>query len=235
MSFDPIKLSVAASKGKAKKGRTFGCTLLAFIEGDRFIGADTEYDRFRPLFFSVVATEAESKYILASIRSGFELSEIRNHSSGKRFKLLKKYGYTHTKQKIEDSIVLTFYVASLFDIDPGLVDPDHVRFVMLPDQAWVDSQPEGVDAEALLFLSYLDRRIKYPFPPSDKFGRLLLDQCLVNRLATRSDHNTRYVTKYEEHGFENLNLPQGLGFDATQQQLGELLAETIQIWHQGEE
>ncbi len=84
-----------------------------------------------------------------------------------------------------------------------------------------------------LFLAYLDRRSRFPFPPDMRFGLQLLIRFLNEKFAlkTGSRYGDGRRFNYEEHGFSNLGLPQGLAVQIKHEDFSTILSEETQKWH----
>ena len=210
-------LTIETKKGK---GRSFQATLLAWVEAPAlFEGGAAETNNNRPVWISFATSEQESRMFAANFMHG-RIAKCDNSSRygrdvGTRFQLLKTAGYQAHVKKVGGGVVTTAYLPDLFYLDPGMVDPKEIRFVLLSSAAWRAQQNLDLDAatkfvseqdihqvadgervplddlanllsEALLFLLYVDRRTRFPIPPHPHFALQLLVRCLNERLAQRS-------------------------------------------------
>jgi len=223
---------------KGKKGRTFRAELLAWIDAPTLFEAGDTGPNQRPVWITVASSELEAKAFQVNFKNGEIAENVKGGYTTERWQLLKKAGYASFIQKIGGGVVTTYYLPELFDLNPGMVDPDGIRFIMLPGQGWFDNQElSEEDAEALLFLAYLDRRTRFPFPPDVEFAKSLLVACIELGFATRaqSPYAYREQFKYVEHDFDSVGLRGGLAFNASHGYFGEVLSDEIKKWHEGQE
>lgn len=184
-----------------KKGRSFAATLLAYATADAlWPGGETGGDKTtRPVWIMYAAGEGEVRPFTANLRLG-RAAEIPEGASYSRRKspsveLLKSAGYAFSTQRFAEGSVVTAYLPDLVRLDPGMVDPSGIRFVMLPPRSWVEAQ--GIDAE--LAVSHAracgmidvggDRyRDRPELPSEDEVRRLAL---LAPAFAAYLDRRTR--------------------------------------------
>lgn len=233
------RLQLEIVTGKGKKGRSFRADLLAWIDAPDMFENGGVGNNNRPIWITVATSEQETRAFVTNFRRGERAEKVSRHSysrSTDRWQLVKSAGYQIHQQKRGDGVVSTFFLPELFTINPGMVDPDRIQFVMLPSTQWLESQSVSVeDAEALLFLAYLDRRTRFPFPPEVTFARGLFDRCIELGFATRTNsrHGYGYTRKrflYTEHSLENLGMRGGVAFRANHEDFGQILAEEIKKW-----
>ena len=229
-----MQLEIATKDGK--KGRSFRAELLSWIDAPGlFEAGQADTNNHRPAWMVIAASEQESRAFVANLKKGVraEKADKGYSRSFDRFQLLKSAGYQTHQQRCGDAVVTTFFLPELFTVNPGMVDPYGVQFIMLPGQGWYEAQTiPKEDAEALLFLAYLDRRTRFPFPQDAAFARKLLDRCFKEGLVASADrersHRTRF--RYFEHGLGKVGMRGGLAFMSTHNVFGEILADEIKSW-----
>jgi hypothetical protein len=130
---------------KEGKGRVFSASLLAYATADAlWEGGQTNTDGIRPVFLMFAASEGEVRPFTANLRLGrkatFEERSSYSRRRGPYFELLKSANYTVSTQRFKEGSVVTAYLPELFVLDPGMVDPKGVSFVLLPSKEWCNAQ-----------------------------------------------------------------------------------------------
>jgi hypothetical protein len=208
-----IELEIERGKGK---GRSFSAVLLAHVTADALWEGGGGGGAKRPAWAMFAGGDAELRPFVANLQGGkkAESCEDKNYSRRKpevRFEFLRSAGYRYAWQREAEGSLATAYLPSLFLADPGMVDPDGVKFVVLPTRSWVDAQT--VDAMALakhmravdgrsvglaeaverardlgalahLFALYLDRRVRCPLVTDARFYYQLFTAFLAAGLAS---------------------------------------------------
>lgn len=219
------------------KGRSFSAHCLAVVEADSLWpgGATDKPSTLRPVFAMFAGTDDELRPFVANLRSGrrAETSGYGFRHRGERLEFLKSAGYEVSWQREVEGSVATVFLPDLFRLDPGMVDPAGISFVLLPSTDWeraqkftgavspemmathavVMPQPEGstdleVDeslvAAAHLFAAYLDRRTRCPLIADGRFYCQLLRACVAIGLAEAGQ--SRYQYGRSSHGFRSYGL-----------------------------
>jgi hypothetical protein len=204
------------------KGRSFSGYLAAHITADgMWYGGEATTDNQRPVWAVVVASEAESRPLVANLRMGkkavFVPQNTYSRSRKDRMEFLKSSKFSGLTQRFPDGVATTLYLHDLFTLDPGMVEPDGIKFILALGRdevtrqvwdregalahmaAWLKA-PLPKHAEAVLdlapyFAAYLDRRSRAPWPADTRFYAMLLYTCLARGLAsldgdTSGYHNT---------------------------------------------
>lgn len=201
------------------KGRTFRAMCLATIEADMLWPGGVSDDT-RPVWAMFAGSENELRPFATNLQLGRKAQVVSEGYSSRRDKerieLLKSARYTLSFQREAEGSIATAYLADLFRLDPGMVDPEGVRFVLAPTKAWLGAQ--SVDVEVLtqhvtamadrgfrapaenegevmpllapmayLFAAYLDRRTRLPLVADGRFYLQLLLACLDTGCASFAD------------------------------------------------
>ena len=238
---------------KGDKGRSFSAELLAYAEADSLweSGGTSAASVHRPIWAVIGGSELEMKAFLANLLTG----KVASHAKHLKFEFLRSVGYAHHTVKIGGGAVTTLYLPELFNIDPGMVDPDHVRFVVIPPKAWVDAQHfdlaearsilEALDdtpwkasdsevhellAEGVLFLSYVDRRCRYPIPFSPVLGAWLVKLCQRYGYLHRDGCLSYGRGAFKVVDAAKVNVLAGFAFSASHEALGDILSAEIKHW-----
>lgn len=243
---------------KGEKGRSFTANLLAHAHANTLWENGTSGDCHRPVWMVLGGTEQEMRAFSANLLTGKKAETQTDHGwrqRGTKFEILKSAGYTHHSYKIGGGVVTTFYLPDLLRLDPGMVDPAGVKFVVIPAAAWVSAQRFDLvaarerllalgseikmDDEALhvalaegaLLLAYLDRRCRFPIPFSPVFGAWLAHAMEVDRVLFRATNQYDNRGRYRIEGEEHVNALAGYAVQASHDQLGEILSAEVRRWH----
>lgn len=255
-----MKLTIAP---KGEKGRSFSAELLAVAQADSlWEGGGTSSDAKRPVWMVLGGSELELRAFMANLMTGkVAVEDSRRHNfdalRGTKYEILRSAGYAHHTLKVGGGAVTTLYLPDLFCLDPGMVDPEYVRFVVVPPKAWVAAQSFDLDeartlverlsgtrwdvkdaeihdklAEGVLFLSYIDRRCRYPIPFSPALGAWLMMVCEQRKMLFRptSHYSYSYNREYQVEGAERVQALPGFAFNAKHDVLGEVLSTEIRRW-----
>jgi hypothetical protein len=151
-----MSLDLTISTEAGSKGRSFKGSLLASIDADRLWEGGNGADPMlrRPVYAVVGSSEQQSKTLLANLRTGrkAELGVVESHRKAPlRMELLRSAGYRFVQQRCPSGVVIVAYLPDLFEIDPGMVDPKQITFVLAPSREWVsqDAMSPAVVADAV--------------------------------------------------------------------------------------
>lgn len=241
-----------AEKGK---GRSFRATCLGLVQCDPLWAAGTT-GHTRPVWAMFAGSEQELRPFVANLVTGRRVEFDSNSRRSDWFEFLRTAGFRVTWQRELEGAVVTVFLPELFELDPGMVDPDGASFIVMPSVAWADTQKidaapirehmakfdvtnsqalELDPAVAFLFASYLDRRTRFPLYADGRFYMQLLLACLAQGLASWPDSH-----RHEDFGVnhmlrlsaqvEELGLVRPIAFSATHEQIGALLDEQVSLF-----
>jgi len=186
------ELAIAQQEGKkGRAGRAYclsATTANALWEGGASAPSSSLTDRsdiHRPVHAVFLGSDDELKAFAANLQMGREALDLKDrHSKSKSgFSFLKSAGFRHIwqrelefiklpdgKEQINNVSILTVYLPELFAFDPGMVDPENVRFVCLPSKAWADAQA-GIDHDKVVQYARRLPTVKaLNAPPKDERG-----------------------------------------------------------------
>lgn len=193
------------------KGRTFRATMLASVEADLlWQGGLNSGDHIRPVWAMFAGSDQEMRAFSANLQMGRRITFARRGGYSRkedRMEFLKSSGFRSIWQREEEGSIVTVFLPELIEIDPGMVDPMGIKFVLLPSHDWhaaqhLDIQPMIKHAErlqdfslaadwvedwaptAFLFAAYLDRRTRCPLVADGRFFLQLMLACLKVGAAT---------------------------------------------------
>jgi hypothetical protein len=244
MSADVFIAPEGVTKRGAPKGRTFRAVLVASVEAhDLWVLGQGGGDTRRPIWALFLAATGEAKAFLANLQLGKKVTDGRV-----TWEFCRSAGYAYAIQRHPEGVAICVYLPSLFALTPGLMDPEHVRFVVLPPLREVDAQAVGRRVEhvqragfehdvgelmapcalAPLFLRRLNARTRAPVIPDDRFAAQVLVGALDAGLAAMS--GAWRGLGYVEHDVDEAKLAPGIAFGATHEQLETFLAEQVVLF-----
>jgi hypothetical protein len=203
------------------KGRTFRAVCLASVEATSFWEGGGTRDIERPVWAVFAGSEGELRPFATNLAMGRkalvgEGGGYRSYRDNK-MELLRSAGYVQTWQREAEGAIVTAFQPDFFRADPGMVDPDGAKFIILAPSVWLDAQkidrrlidvhvkrihgaglsedqtlPSRTIALAYLFNLYLDRRTRCPLVGDGRFYVQVMLACLREGLASypvRDEHS----------------------------------------------
>ena len=205
---------IIAPKDEAKS-RTFRAVCLASIEADPlWEGGATAGDKHRPIFAVFAGSDGDLRPFMANLRLGRQIIQPSDsnygRNKGEKMEFLRSADYQQLWQRMPEGSTVTVTLPDLVRMDPGMVDPEIVRFVMVASEEYLSSQktenamramnharkagtkigevPEGAAqlfvATSMLFTAMLDRRTRCPIVGDARFHTQLFCACLREGLAS---------------------------------------------------
>ncbi len=243
------------------KGRSFVSTLLASVQADA-LWARSSADSTRPVYMMFGGTENELRPFIANLQLGRKaeyLNPNRYSRTNDKLEVLKSVGYQTVWQRTPHGATVTMFLPELFRLDPGMVDPTGVTFVILPEKKWLASvepnaaaldhikplaskaTPEQLDwilRIAPLFIAYLDRRTRCPLINDVRFYAQVLVNALSDGLASFSSETHNYHNRewgksswgFKEIDTDDIGLAPGLAFRTTHEVLEAFLAAQVKFF-----
>lgn len=127
------QLIIASETGK---GRSFTAALLAYILADNLWQGGKHDENYRPAWMMIAASEHEATPFVENLRAGRRAvladgSKQRNNKPA-IFECLRSAGYRFEAQRHPEGTVWQAYLPDLFRLDPGMVDPQGITFIVSP-------------------------------------------------------------------------------------------------------
>lgn len=218
------------------KGRSFQATCVAVVTADALFPeakTDARTRPVRPVWAMFAGTDSELRAFMTNLRMGRKAQEPGYGKKGDsdRLEFLRSVGFLTCWQREPEGCLATIYHPELFRLDPGMVDPTGLRFVLMVPADWSDAQRVDVKAAvrhvqrlypradegllaslvptAYLFAAYLDRRTRCPLVADGRFYLQLLVAALDTKLASLPGANPKYHVDRSEWGHARHH-----GFDA---------------------
>ncbi len=235
-----MKYLLVESKADAK-GRSFRGELLGYVSANEFWegGSGAGRELIRPVFAMFACSDAEARPFVANLQIGNKavVKTEYDHDDHKKFEFMKSAKYTFVQQKhvLDDSsfpprsgVVVTVYLHDLFRTDDVMVDPDEVKFVLVPDREWLapvkpevvehlrkflwsidwpncsmsgpsEARIEYISRVCFLWAKQIMTRTKLPIPEDGRFFAQALAASLM-KYSTFGDREERYCGWKREFG-----------------------------------
>lgn len=235
---------IIVEQQKEGKGRSFRATLVSYVEVRSLLPAGN--DAARPVHMTLAGSDNELRPFVANLRTGKKA--VTGYKGREKYEVLKSAGFQCAWQRSVLGSVVTLFAPDLFCLDPGMVDPKGVSFVMLPAREWLkpldvhvpacvpDEQRDDVRSMAALFIAYLDRRTRCPLVPDPRFYVQVLACALDEGLASWSGGSSyshewgQNDGSFMEVGTELVGLAPGLVFRASHETLETFLAAQVKTY-----
>jgi hypothetical protein len=220
--------------GKEQKGRSFRATCVAVATANSLWDEGGKDGAIRPVWAMFAGTEQELRPFVANLKSGRKAEPAEQFWRGgdnERFEFLRSVGFVASWQREAEGSLVTLFHPELFRLDPGLIEPSTIRFLLFVPSDWSDAQRVDVASAvrhvqplapkleegylsslvptAYLFAAYLDRRTRAPLVADGRFYLQLLLSALDQGLASLPGRDIKYNrSSRDQWGFHN-----GHGFD----------------------
>lgn len=154
---------IVIRSGEVGQGRSFEAQVLALVDAPVWPSAHP--DKVRPVYVMLGAREGDAAPVVANLRMGREASyDDGSKGDAKRwpaFELLKSANYAYVPaQKHEVGLrdgkngalvsvagyAIQMYVPDLLRVDPGMVDPEAIRFCVVPTRDQIAASQVDVSA-----------------------------------------------------------------------------------------
>lgn len=202
---------------EGKKGRSFMATCVAMMTANS-LWEGSGSDNIRPVFAVFAGTDGELKPFMTNLRLGrkADLFNTYRNRSGDRIEFLKSEGFYMTWQRETLGSLATIFHPDLFRVDPGMVDPRGIQFILTVPQDWyasqrlekasvvqhvrrlmptfklTDEELEKLVPAAYLFAAYLDRRTRCPLIADGRFYLQILCSALEVGMASFPGTDVKY-------------------------------------------
>jgi hypothetical protein len=216
------------------KGRSFRGEIVAYACADSYWegGENANRDLTRPVFAVFACSDAEARPFQANLQCGNKALVFSDHGyeeKGKRWEFMRSAKYTYVQQKHPEGVFIQAYLHELFRDDAAMVDPNEVKFILLPAKDWlapedaraanhVLSWARRIDWKALhrpaptdehvetivrtchLWARQIAVRTKLPIPNDARFFAQALAACLLVGVSTFHGEGRGWHPPFGEHG-----------------------------------
>ncbi len=112
------------------KGRTFSAMCLSLIAAPSLSPFQSSSDDIRPVLATFAATDTALRPFVTNLQLGRKANFPGRH--GERVEFLRSAGYQTLLQREAEGTIATVLLPELFRMDPGMVDPAAIRFIIAP-------------------------------------------------------------------------------------------------------
>lgn len=202
---------------EGSKGRSFRGELVCWAGANGFWdgGENAGRDLIRPVFAVFACSDAEARPFAANLQCGNKAKRFNDygHADRETWEFMRSAKYTYVQQKHPEGVFVQVYLHDLFRDDGAMVDPEEVKFILIPSKEWlapVDPlvmehlvawfggiawKDRGIskptEAEAILiaqschlWMRQMATRTKLPVPNDARFYAQLLASALLEKVAT---------------------------------------------------
>lgn len=132
------QLHIEVENKNTGKGRVFQGSLVGYITCGQLWPQSS--DNVRPVMLTVACSEAQSRPFVANLLTGRKATTPKSGSSKPSITVecLKSAGYLFSAQRFDGIVVTTAYLPQFFTMDPGMVDPSGIEFILAPPTTWCE-------------------------------------------------------------------------------------------------
>lgn len=142
-----MKLTIEVQdKIKDNKSRAFSAALLGYIAAPVWESGMTDTgNNIRPVYLSVAGTETSLRPFLANLKRGAKAlitdgDRYMSRNDRTNIECIRSASYESFWHRMDNSVVVTLYIAEAFAVDPGMIDPARCDFLSMPTKWWCEKQ-----------------------------------------------------------------------------------------------
>lgn len=215
------------------KGRSFRGEIVAYATANSFWegGENANRELIRPVFAVFACSDAEARPFQANLQCGNKAQCFNDygHDDRTKWEFMRSAKYTYVSQKHPEGVFVKAYLHELFRDDAAMVDPEEVKFILLPAKDWLaphdqrvadylrkwcgqidwkersvqaptDAQIETIARTCHLWARQIAVRTKLPIPNDARFFAQALAACLLHGVSTFSGEGRGWRPPFGEHG-----------------------------------
>ena len=216
------------------KGRSFRGEVVCYASANGYWegGENAGRELIRPVFAVLACSDAEARPFQANLQCGNKALEFSDHgyeNKGMRWEFLRSAKYTFVPQKHPEGVFVQAYLHDLFRDDSAMVDPDEVKFILIPAKEWLapddqrvnehlrtcfsrvnwkersctaptEAQIETIAKSCHLWAKQIAVRTKLPIPNDARFFAQALAACLLHGVSTFSGEGRGWQPPFGENG-----------------------------------
>ena len=138
------------------KGKAFRAMKVSAVMANALweMGVGDKHDR--PVCATFVSSEGEIRPFVANLLTGRPAVSLSDTNSYRRrgvasgYEFMRSAGYKAIFQKHEEGVAATLYLPHLLALDPGMVDPKGVKFVMVASKDYLAAEAKKMDVKAIV-------------------------------------------------------------------------------------
>lgn len=174
------------------KGRSFRGEIVCYATANAFWegGENAGRELIRPVFAVFACSDAEARPFQANLQCGnkAQLFSEYGHDDHKKWEFMRSAKYTYVQQKHPEGVFVQVYLHDLFRDDAAMVDPDEVKFILIPSKEWLAPGTPEVIAHLRRWSDSIEWKDRYTERPTDAELILIAQSCHLwaKQIATRT-------------------------------------------------
>lgn len=215
------------------KGRSFRGEIVCYALANQFWegGENASRELIRPVFAVFACSDAEARPFQANLQCGNKAQCFNDygHDDRTKWEFMRSAKYTYVPQKHPEGVFVQVYLHDLFRNDAAMVDPNEVKFILLPAKEWLapedqrvtdhlrawfgridwkdrgvtaptDEQIEAIARTCHLWARQIAVRTKLPIPNDARFFAQALAACLLVGVSTFAGDRHSWSPPFGQHG-----------------------------------
>ena len=216
------------------KGRSFRGEVVCYASANGYWegGENAGRELIRPVYAVFACSDAEARPFTANLQCGNKAQVFSDHGyqeKGTYWEFMRSAKYTYVQQKHSEGVFVQAYLHDLFRDDSAMVDPDEVKFILIPSIEWLapddqrvnehlrtcfsrvnwkersctapsEAQIETIARSCHLWAKQIAVRTKLPIPNDARFFAQALAACLLHGVSTFSGSGSGWSPPFGENG-----------------------------------
>ena len=167
---------------EGSKGRSFRGELVCWAAANAFWegGENAGRDLIRPVFAVFACSDAEARPFTANLQCGNKAQEFSDYgyeNKGTRWEFLRSAKYSFVPQKHPEGVFVQAYLHDLVRDDAAMVDPDEVKFILIPSKEWLAPVDPNVVAHLGTWFGGINWKERYVEKPTEADTILIAQSC----------------------------------------------------------
>jgi len=164
------------------KGRSFRGEVVCYASANGYWdgGENAGRDLIRPVFAVFACSDAEARPFQANLQCGNKAQVFSDHGyqeKGTYWEFMRSAKYTYVQQKHPEGVFVQAYLHDLFRDDSAMVDPDEVKFILIPAIEWLAPDDQLVNEHLFAYFSNVDWKERSCKGPSEAQAEIIARSC----------------------------------------------------------
>lgn len=163
------------------KGRSFRGEIVCYATANSFWegGENAGRDLIRPVFAVFACSDAEARPFQANLQCGNKAQCFNDygHDDRTKWEFMRSAKYTYVQQKHPEGVFVQAYLHDLFRDDAAMVDPNEVKFILIPSVEWLAPEDARVLDHLQAWADKIDWKERYTEAPKDDALVLIARSC----------------------------------------------------------
>jgi hypothetical protein len=186
-----VKFLRVESKEESK-GRSFRGEIVCYATANAFWegGENAGRELIRPVFAVFACSDAEARPFQANLQCGNRAACFNDygHDDRTRWEFMRSAKYAYHQQKHPEGVFVQAYLHDLFRDDAAMVDPNEVKFILIPAIEWLAPDSPEVEAHLRVWGERIDWKARSQNVPTDDQIAIIARSCHLwaRQIATRT-------------------------------------------------